>query len=130
MSIPPKTIELANRMKQAFKHVQCFVFEREELEDVRNALREIGIQGLVRLRHADPRYPLIYIVEANLRDCELDCQSKAIKAIVEGRVREELKKQFQVEFIRQCLNFCEHERVKEIISRIEKFLKEMKSESG
>ncbi|MCD6488647.1 MAG: hypothetical protein J7K21_05425, partial [Desulfurococcales archaeon] len=80
MSIPPKTIELANRMKQAFKHVQCFVFEKEELEDVRNALREIGIQGLVRLRHADPRYPLIYIVEANLRDCELDCQSKAIKA--------------------------------------------------
>ncbi|RLG84058.1 MAG: hypothetical protein DRO40_02515 [Thermoprotei archaeon] len=116
-------IGMAKRMKQAFKHVQCFVVEKQELQLAKKAINEIGLFGLVRVRLADPKYPLLYVIEPDLRDCEKDCEKKALKAIAEGRVKEELKKQFLVDFIRQCLNFCEHERVKEILSRIEEYIR-------
>ncbi len=115
-------IEMAKRMRQAFSNVQCFVFEKQELQLVKKTINAIGLRGLVRLRLADPKYPYLYIVEPDIRDCEKDCESKALKKIANGEVREELKKYFLTSFIRQCINYCIHEKTKSILSIIDKFL--------
>ncbi len=120
--IDDKVLEIAKRMLRAFKHIQCFVFEKEELEDVRRAIRRIGLGKHVRVRLVDPKYPLIYIVRPNITECIEECRRKADEQILRGLVREELKKHFRIEFISQCRNYCEHEKVKEIVGILEKFL--------
>ncbi len=117
-------IDMAKRMIKAFKNIQCFVFERDEIHVVRKVIDEVGLSRLVRIGRADKRYPYIYIVKPNLNPFMKECSDKAEKTILEGRVREEYKKQFRIEYIRQCLNHYEHERVKEIIGLLEKYLRE------
>lgn len=114
--------ELAKRMRKAFSNVQCFVFEKQELQNVRKAINIIGLKGLVVVRLADPRYQQLYIVEPDIRDCEKDCESKALKKIAEGGVREDLKKYFLTSFMRQCIDFCIHEKTKSILAIIDKYL--------
>lgn len=122
MVVEKEVVETAKRMRKAFSNIQCFVFEKQELEVVRKTINTIGLRGLVRLRLADPKYPHLYIVEPDTRDCEKDCESKALKKIANGEVREELKKYFLSSFIRQCINYCIHEKTKSILSIIDKFL--------
>ncbi len=117
-------VEIVKRMVKAFKNIQCFIFERDELLVVRKAVDETGVSRLVKLERADKRYPYIYILRPNIDQFMRECSDKADKAILKGRVKEDVQKQFRVEFIRQCLNHYEHERVKEIISLFEKYLRE------
>jgi len=120
-------VSIAERMLKAFKHVQCFVFEKDELQSIRNTIRKIGLYKHVRVRLVDPKYPLIYIVKPNITECIEECRRKAEEYILTGRVRDELKKHFRIEYISQCRNYCEHEKVKEIIEILKKFLEGRKS---
>ncbi len=118
-------IGIARRMLKAFRHVGCFIFERDELIIVKNTIKELNLYKHVRLGLADPKYPLIYIVRPNISECIEECQRKADEYILSGKVVDHLKKHFRTEYIRQCINHCEHEKVKEIISIIEKYLEGM-----
>ena len=120
---------IAERMLKAFKHVQCFVFEKDELQSIRNAIKKIGLYKHIHVRLIDPKYPLIYIVKPNIRECIEECRRKADEYILTGKVRDELKKHFRIEYISQCINHCEHEKVKEIIEILKKFLEGRKSGS-
>ncbi len=122
-------IQIAERMLKAFKHIQCFIFEKDELQNVKNAIKKIGLYGHIQLRLIDPKYPLIYIIKPNIRNCIDECNRKAEEYILSGKVRDELKKHFRIEYIRQCINHCEHEKVKEIIDILKKFLEGRKSGS-
>lgn len=120
-------VSIAERMLKAFKHVQCFIFEKDELQIIRNAIKKIGLYKHVRVRLIDPKYPLIYIVKPNITECTEECRRKADEYILSGKVRDELKKHFRIEYIRQCMNHCEHEKVKEIIEILKNFLEGRRS---
>ncbi len=121
-------VDMIKRMITAFKNVQCFVFEKEEYSVVKKAIDETSIKHLVVIGRADRRYPYILIVRPNLMRYARECEKKAEKAIIEGRVREDIQKYFRIEFIRQCMSHYEHEVVKEIISKLEEYLKEHRGE--
>lgn len=120
-------VSIAERMLKAFKHVQCFIFEKDELQIIRNAIKKIGLYKHVCVRLIDPKYPLIYIVKPNITECTEECRRKADEYILSGKVRDELKKHFRIEYIRQCMNHCEHEKVKEIIEILKNFLEGRRS---
>lgn len=123
MSIVNK-ISLAKRMLSAFKHFECFVFEKNELSTVKNLLDETGLTRLVYVGTADPRYREIYIVLPWRLEFEQECQSRIQRLYAERRIDEESYKKNKLLLITQCIKHMERERAREIINILEKYIKQ------
>jgi len=115
-------VELAKRMINAFKHFQCFVFEREEFEPVKKLINDLGLNKHVVIRKADPRYDYIYIVIPNYIDIESECVNYVDKLLAEGKINHNMYKKNKEVLIRQCMNHKGLERIKEVINILEQYL--------
>ncbi|ABN70573.1 hypothetical protein Smar_1484 [Staphylothermus marinus F1] len=115
-------LDLAKRMVKAFRTFECFVFEKEEIDKVRELLVQADIRSLVRIRKADPRYPYIYVVVPWSREFENICVSRVKKMLAEGRIDRETYNKRYNEMITQCIRHYERERVKEIIEKLERYI--------
>jgi len=115
-------IDLAKRILEAFKHFDCFVFEKDELENVRDFINRSGLNKLVLLRKADPRYEQIYILLPWSLDFEQICISRVKQILAEGGVNQDKYKKDYLLMIDQCINHLERERVREIIKFLESYI--------
>ncbi|MEM1676013.1 MAG: hypothetical protein QXX35_00720 [Desulfurococcaceae archaeon] len=116
-------IELAKRILNAFKQFECFVFERNEYNNVKSLLDEIGLTRLVYIGLADPRYREIYIVLPWRLEFEQECQSRIQRLYAERKISEENYKKNRLLMITQCIKHFERERTREIINILEKYIK-------
>ncbi len=123
MSSNDKLIELAKRMLNAFKHYECFVFEKEELENVKRVARESGIYKYAVLRKADPRYEYIYIILPWRMEIEQECVSRVQEALANRRINEETYKKYRAVMISQCIKHFERERTRVIVKLLEEYIK-------
>ncbi len=117
-------LDLANRILKAFKRFECFVFEKDELEKVKKFIHSSGLYKLVLLRRADPRYEYIYILMPWSIDFEQICVSQVKKLLADGRINHEQYRKYYLLMIDQCIRHYERERVKEIISFLEKYIRD------
>ncbi len=126
MSEEEKITEYIERMIKALKHFDCYVFEKEDLEIVSKIAELAGIRKMVTIRRADPRYEYIYVLAPRNIDLEDECRLKARQLLAEGKIdRLQYKKYFDY-FVVQCIRHKERERVKEIISRLEHYIRGVK----
>jgi hypothetical protein len=115
--------ELAKRMLNAFKHYECFIFEKREYKLVRRLLEETGLNKHVVLRRADPRYEYLYILLPWRIEFEDECVAYVKKLLAEGMIsREQYKKNANI-LINQCIKHKEREKVREIINILENYIK-------
>ncbi len=123
MSEEEKIREYIERMIKALKHFDCYVFEKEDLDIVRQIVDLAGIRKIATIRKADPRYEYIYVLVPRSIDLEDECRLKARQLLAEGKIdRLQYKKYFDY-FVVQCIRHKERERVKEIISRLEHYIR-------
>ncbi len=122
MSLTSEEKKLVSRMINAFQHFECFVFEKEELENVKNVLVKTGIRNLVVVKRADPRYEYIYMVVPWNREFETMCISKVKKLLAEGSIDRETYSRRYSELVLQCIRHYERERIKEIIEKLKKYI--------
>lgn len=116
-------VELAKRLINAFRHYGCFIFESDELEFVKNFVKESGLNNLLILRRVDPRYERLYILLPWSIEFHQDCVSRVHKLLAEGSIdRNSFKKNYVV-MVEQCIRHYIRERIKEVINRLEDFLR-------
>jgi hypothetical protein len=115
--------EILERILNALKHYECFIYEAEEHKKVTTVLKKFKLDKLVRVTYADPRYPHIYLLKARDLDIERDCTVKIDGLFREGRISDEDYYMRRDELIRQCINHYLYERTREIINMIERILK-------
>lgn len=115
--------ELASRMVKALKNFECYVFEKEELKKVYELVKESGIKSLVTIRKADPRYEHIYILVPWSRDFGIECKAIVDRALSEGRISRESYKKEYATMVAQCIKHKERERIKDIIAKLEQYIK-------
>ena len=118
-----KLLELAKRVLNAFKHFECFVFEREEYDLVRKLLEETGLKRHVVVRKADPRYEHIYIILPWRYEFENECTAYVKKLLADGKINHNYYKKYKNIMISQCIKHMEREKVKEIINILEKYVR-------
>ncbi len=116
--------ELLERMIKAFKHYNCFIYEKEEHDKVRKLLGKTGLMGKVWIGYVDPRYPHIYIVKPKFHDLERECLMEIENLFHKGSIRKEDYAKMKDEMIKQCINHYTYERSREIILIMEKILEE------
>lgn len=115
-------LELAKRVLEAFKHYECFVFEKNELKLVKKLVNETDLQKHVVIRKADPRYEHIYIMLPWRIEFESECINYVKKLLAEGKVNHNYYKQNKIIMILQCIKHKEREEVKEIIKILETYI--------
>lgn len=115
--------KLASRMVKALRNFECYVFEKEELKNVYEVVKASGIKSLVTIKKADPRYEYIYILVPWSRDFENECKAIVDKALSEGRISRESYKKEYATMIAQCVKHKERERIKDIIAKLEQYIK-------
>ncbi|RLG81384.1 MAG: hypothetical protein DRO13_01340 [Thermoprotei archaeon] len=115
-------LELAKRMLNAFKHFECFIFEKRELEAVKKLLRETGLNRHLLLRRADPRYEHIYVLLPWRIEFEQECLASVKRLLAEGRVDQDYYKKNYKLLITQCIKHFEREKVKEVISILRDYI--------
>ena len=115
-------LELAKRVLNAFKHYECFVFEKSELDKVKKLLEDAGLRKHVVVRRADPRYEEIYIILPWQQTFETECVNYVTKLVAEGKVNKNYYKKNRNLMILQCIKHMEREKVKEIISLLENYI--------
>lgn len=115
-------VEIAKRLINAFKHYGCFIFEKEELELIRSFVKETGLNNLLVLKKADPRYDQLYILLPWSIEFHQDCVSKVHKLLAEGSIdRNSFKKNYVI-MVEQCIRHYVRERIKEVINRLESYI--------
>ncbi|MEM0378853.1 MAG: hypothetical protein QXP68_04405 [Thermosphaera sp.] len=114
-------ISITERILKAFKYYGCFVFEKQELGVVKDFVIKSELTGLVTIRKADPRYEDIYIMTSSLKGFEQECVSKIDELLSRGQIALDQYKRMRAELIEQCITSMEHERVKQIIEKIERY---------
>ncbi len=114
---------LAERVLNAFKHYECFVFEREELDLVKKLVNEAGLKKHVVIRRADPRYEYIYIMLPWRIEFENECVAYVKKLVAEGKINHNYYKKNKNIMISQCIKHKEREKVKEIINILENYIR-------
>ncbi len=126
MSEEERIREYIERMIKALKHFDCYVFEKEDIEIVNKIAELTRIKKIATIRKADPRYEYIYVLAPRSIDLEDECRLKARRLLAEGKIdRLQYKKYFDY-FVVQCIRHKERERVKEIISRLEHYIRGVK----
>lgn len=115
-------IDLAKRMIKAFKNFECFVFEKDEIDKVRELLVKANIRNLVRIKKADPRYEYIYVVVPWSREFENICAAKVKELVADGMIDRETYNKRYNNLITQCIKHYERERAKEIVGKLEKYI--------
>ncbi|MET1160793.1 MAG: hypothetical protein ABWW65_07525 [Thermoprotei archaeon] len=117
-----KLQELAKRMINAFKHYECFVFEKSELELVRELLKRLDLNKKLLMRRADPRYEDIYILLPWRLEFEQECLAEINRMRSEKRIDEDIYAKYYKVMILQCIKHHEREELKEVISTLEKYI--------
>lgn len=115
-------MSLAERMIKAFKKFNCFVFEAKELEKVRDLIVKAEIDKYVEVRAVDDRYPYIYAVIAARKGIERECLSRIEALLSKGDLSQNDYKKYKRELLEQCIMSMERERVKEVVSTLDKYL--------
>ncbi|MGC8954195.1 MAG: hypothetical protein ACP5N5_05715 [Desulfurococcus sp.] len=123
-------IDLAERMARAFSRYNCFIFEENELEKVRDLVIAAELKGLVEVKQVDPRYPYIYIVTPWTRSLEKDCVSRVNIMLTEGRLTQEEYKKYRANLIEQCMVSGEVEVSKRIVEALTRHINKLKSSSN
>jgi hypothetical protein len=113
-------------MIKAFRNFNCFFFEDKELERVRDVIVKAEIDKLVEVRPVDEKYPYILAVIASHRGLEQECVSIVDSLLAKGSISQEEYKKYRRELVEQCIISLEKERVKEVISMLEKYLARIK----
>lgn len=112
---------MAERVLKALKYYRCFVFEKRELSTVKDFVVKSELTGLVTIKRADPKYEDLYIMTASLKGFEQECVSKIDELLSRGQIPLDQYKRMRAELVEQCITSMEHERVKQIIEKIEKY---------
>ncbi|OYT37759.1 MAG: hypothetical protein B6U89_06885 [Desulfurococcales archaeon ex4484_58] len=115
-------IDLAKRILNAFKHFECFVFESSELKKVKEVLNDTGLNKLVVMKKADPRYDHIYILLPWNIEFEQECVSKVKELLASRRINNDYYKKNYLLLIDQCVKHHIKERVKEIINVLQRYI--------
>lgn len=123
-------VVLAERMVKAFSRYNCFIFEENELEKVRDLVIAAELKGLVEVKQVDPRYPYIYIATPWTRSLEKDCVSRVNIMLTEGRLTQEEYKKYRANLIEQCIVSGEVEASKRIVEALTRHINKLKSSSG
>lgn len=121
--------ELIKRILSGFKHYGCFIFEKRELESVKRVAKNTGIDRLLKIKKADPRYDHIYILIPWDIEFHQECESRIRKMLVEGGINRDLFKRNYSVLLEQCVRFFERERTKEIIRILEETVKSIEKGS-
>ncbi|WP_440059721.1 hypothetical protein ACSU1N_00760 [Thermogladius sp. 4427co] len=122
----PEVIELAERVLNAFKRYECFIFEAQELQSIRELVAKSELTGLVVVRRVDPRYEHLYILAPWSLDFEKECLSLVQNMLAEGRLSLNDYKRKRDSLIEQCIVSKERERVRVIIEKLENYIKSIK----
>ncbi|QOR94139.1 hypothetical protein IMZ38_05760 [Thermosphaera chiliense] len=120
-----EALKIAERVLKAFKYYRCFVFEKHELPLVKDFVVKSELTGLVTIKKADPKYEDIYILTASLKGFEQDCISKVDELLSRGQIPLDQYKKMRSELVEQCITSMEHERIKEIVEKIEKYYQKL-----
>jgi len=120
-------VALAKNMIKAFKKFGCFIFESKDLEKVRDLVVKAEVDKVVEIRLVDERYPYIYIVSASRRGVERECISIIEAMLSRGELAQNEYKRYKRELLEQCIVSMEKERVKEVVSMLEKYVSRISS---
>ncbi|ADG90636.1 hypothetical protein [Thermosphaera aggregans] len=121
-----EALEITERVLKAFKYYRCFVFEKHELPTVKDFVVKSELTGLVIIKKVDPKYEDIYILTASIKGFEQECISKVDELLSRGQIPLDQYKKMRNELVEQCITSMEHERVKEIIGKIEKYYQKLR----
>ncbi|MEM0246745.1 MAG: hypothetical protein QXH02_00385 [Desulfurococcaceae archaeon] len=113
---------MAENMIKAFKRFGCFVFEAKELERVKDLVVKAEISKHVEVRLVDERYPHIYAVVVSRKNIDKECLSRIESMLSRGELPHNEYKRYKRELLEQCILSMEKERVKEVISVLEKYV--------
>ncbi|MCY0867745.1 MAG: hypothetical protein OWQ48_00725 [Desulfurococcus sp.] len=121
--------ELAKRVSKAFSRYNCFIFEENELENVRNLIIMAELKGIVEVKQLDPRYPGIYIATVWTKRIERECISLVEGMLSKGQLTPEEYKKYRNELIEQCIVSMEIEESKKVVEALSRYIDRLKSTS-
>ncbi|MEZ0394557.1 MAG: hypothetical protein ABWK00_05915 [Desulfurococcaceae archaeon] len=119
--------DLAGRVLKALEHYECFIFERAELERVRELVAKAELAELVSIRRVDPRYEDIMVLAPRTRDLEAQCVSWVQQLLAQGSIGPEEYKRDRLRLLEQCVRSRERERVRELMDKLRKYLERLSS---
>lgn len=114
-------LSLSERVIKALKRFGCFIFESKELDKVRDLAVKAEIDKLVEIRPVDERYPHIFALVVARRSIERECIAKVEAMLSKGELTQNEYKRYKRDLVEQCIISMERERVKEVISVLEKY---------
>lgn len=118
--------QLAERIIAAFTHYGCFIFEKQELENVKTLVALSGLGELVEIRLVDERYPDIYILTTWTRQVERECILKIKELASRSEITSIEYKKYRRELIEQCIISKSREHARKTVELLEEYLRKMK----
>lgn len=114
-------LALLDRIVNALKKMECFIFEVRELDAVRDLTIKAGIDRDVEIKPVDERYSYILALIPSSKGLDRECLARVETALSRGELSQNEYKRYKSELLEQCIHSLRFEKVKKIINTLEEY---------